>query len=113
MAMQANKGSNFRNSEHHIAQRRAREDHEAHYDAYTRELNAIRRNSEWHEAKQKFAVGKANILNERNMEVELEQANRELKILRNQRLRELYQSEWQQHEKELNDQGLAIHQDRD
>ena len=111
--MNANKGGNFRNCEHHIAQRRAREDHEAHYDNYTRELNAIRRNSEWHEAKQKHAVGKANLLNERDMEVELEQANQELKILRNQRLRELYQSEWQQFEKELNDQGLAIANDRD
>ena len=47
------------------------------------------------------------------MDTELEEANRELKILRNQRLRELYNMEWQQYEKELNDQGLAIYKDRD
>ena len=70
------------------------EDHEAHYSAYTRELDAIRRNAEWHEAKQKFAVGKSNQLNEAAMDTELEEANRELKILRNQRLRELYNAEW-------------------
>ena len=47
------------------------------------------------------------------MDAELEQANEELKILRNQRLRELYTREWQQFEEELNSQGLAILKDRD
>ena len=73
----------FRNPEHAIMQRRAREDYEAHYTNYTRELDAIRRNAEWHETNEKFAVGKRNQFNERNMDAELEQANEELKILRN------------------------------
>ena len=47
------------------------------------------------------------------MDAELEQANEELKILRNQRLRELYTREWQAYEEELNAQGLAILKDRD
>ena len=47
------------------------------------------------------------------MDAELHEANEELKILRNQRLKELYTSEWQQYEAELNAQGLAVLKDRD
>lgn len=47
------------------------------------------------------------------MDAELEQANEELKILRNQRLKELYTQEWESYELELNAQGLAILKDRD
>ena len=47
------------------------------------------------------------------MDAELDQANEELKILRNQRLRELYTREWESYEQELNAQGLAILKDRD
>ena len=86
--------TNWRNPEHAIMQRRAREDYENHYSGYTRELDAINRNTKWHEANAKFAVGKRNQMNEKNMDAELQQANQELKILRNQRLRELYTSEW-------------------
>ena len=46
------------------------------------------------------------------MDQELEEANEELKILRNKRLQELYTKEWQQWEAELNAQGLAILKDR-
>ena len=93
---------NYRNPEHAIMQRRAREDYENHYQNYTRELDAIRRNAEWHETNEKNSVGKRNAANERNMNAELEQANQELKILRNQRLRELYTRDWEQYEIELN-----------
>ena len=95
MQAQAAGKSNFRNPEHAIMQRRAREDYEQHYTGYTRELDAIRRNAEWHETNEKLAVAKSNQRNERNMDSELEEANAELKILRNQRLRELYTGEWQ------------------
>ena len=104
---------NYRNPEHAIMQRRAREDYEGHYQGYTRELDAIRRNAEWHETNEKNAVAKRNGFNEKNMDAELEQANEELKILRNQRLKELYTREWEQYEQELNAQGLAILKDRD
>ena len=57
-------------------------------------------------------MGKRNQANEKNMEAELEEANQELKILRNQRLKELYAQEWEQFEGELNAQGLAILKDR-
>ena len=50
----------WRNPEHAIMQRRQKEDHTAHYVNYTRELDAIRRNAEWHETNEKFAVGKRN-----------------------------------------------------
>ena len=104
--------SGWRNPEHAIMQRRAREDYTNHFSAYTRELDAIRRNAEWHETNEKFAVSKRNQFNEKNIDAELEQANEELKILRNQRLRELYTREWEQFERELNAQGLAILKDR-
>ena len=92
----------WRNPEHAIMQKRQREDYIGHYQNYTRELDAIRRNAEWHETNEKFAVSKRNLANERNIDAELAQANEELKILRNQRLRELYTREWQQYEEELN-----------
>ena len=95
--------TSVRNPEHAIMQRRAREDYTAHYQGYTRELDAIRRNAEWHETNEKFAVGKRNQINEKNMDAELNEANAELKILRNQRLKELYTGEWEAWEKELND----------
>ena len=88
----------WRNPEHAIQQKRAREDYIGNYQNYTRELDAIRRNAEWHETNEKFAVGKRNAANEKNIDAELAQANEELKILRNQRLRELYTAEWQQYE---------------
>ena len=100
------------NPEHAIMQRRMMEDHEANYQSYTRELHAIKRNAEWHETNEKFAVAKSNKANEKNIEAELEQANEELKILRNKRLSELYTREWQQWEADLNAQGLAILKDR-
>ena len=99
--------------DYHIMQRRAREDYEAHFSAYTNELHAIRRNTEWHEANAKYAVSKRNKMNEQVMASELDQANEELKILRNARLKELYDREWQQWEAELHSQGLAILKDRD
>ena len=111
--MQQARGQNWKNPEHAIMQRRAREDYEAHYQGYTRELDAIRRNAEWHETNDKFAVGNRNKINEKNMEAELEEANQELKILRNQRLKELYTREWESYEQELNSMGLAILKDRD
>ena len=110
--MQAPSRPAWKNPEHAIMQRRAREDHEQHFSAYTRELDAIRRNAEWHETNEKFAVGKRNQFNEKNINAELEEANQELKILRNKRLTELYTSEWEQWERELNAQGLAILKDR-
>ena len=79
----AAKQAPWRNPEHAIMQGRQREDYLGHFQNYTRELHAIRRNAEWHETNEKYAVGKRNMVNERNMEAELEEANRELKILRN------------------------------
>ncbi len=110
--MQAPTRPAWKNPEHAIMQRRAREDYENHFSAYTRELGAIRRNAEWHETNEKFAVGKRNQFNEKNINAELEEANQELKIMRNQRLKELYTNEWEQWERELNSQGLAILKDR-
>ena len=102
----------WRNPEHAIMQRRAREDFETNMTGYTRELDAIRRNAEWHEANEKAGAGKKAKVTEKNMEAELTEANAELKILRNHRLKELYSREWEQYEAELNALGLAILKDR-
>ena len=72
------------------------EDKEREYVNYTRELHAIDRTSTWHETYEKYAVGKRNQQNENQIAQELQQANEELKILRNKRLNELYTREWEQ-----------------
>ncbi len=53
-------------------QRRQREDYTNHYESYTRELGAIRRNAEWHETNEKNAVSKRNQFTEKNMDAELQ-----------------------------------------
>ena len=50
----------------------------------------------WHEGHQKFEVWRKNKGLESKMEQELTQANQELKIVRAQRLKELYQQEMEQ-----------------
>ena len=55
----------------------------------------MNRNTQWHESYSKYAVGKRNAANEKLIAGELNQANQELKLLRNKRLQELYTSEWQ------------------
>ena len=58
-------------------------------------LDAVQRNTEWHETYEKFSVGKKNKINEKEIALELQQANIELKMLRNRRLKELYTAEWE------------------
>ena len=105
-------GQKWSKPEHAIHKRRERENYEQYLTSYTRELDAIKRTAEWHETKEKFAVCQKNHANDKKIDAELEQANEELKILRNRRLTELYTREWQQWEAELNSQGLAILKDR-
>ena len=93
--MQAKGAGNWKAADHHIHQRRAMENKEREYLAYTREFKAIDRTTHWHESYEKFAVGKRNAANEKMIGQELEQANNELKVLRNKRLQELYTNEWQ------------------
>ena len=86
--------SKWNKADHAIMQRRAQEDHEAHYGNYVREIAAIERVASWHETNRKYAVGKRNAANDRAINQELQQANEELKILRHKRLKELYTNEW-------------------
>ena len=71
-------------------------------------LEAIGRTTDWHEGQQKYTVLKKNKTNDKRIESELEQANDDLKVLRNKRLKELYQKEMQIYQDELADMGLAI-----
>ena len=57
--------SKWNKADHAIMQRRAQEDHEAHYSTYVREIAAIERVASWHETNQKYAVGKRNAANDR------------------------------------------------
>ena len=59
-------------------------------------LEAIGRNTEWHESYEKYQVGKRNKANEKQIDIELSQANRELKLLRNRRLKDFYTQEWKE-----------------
>ena len=47
----------------------------------TKEMQAIGRTTEWHETQQKYEVSKANKRNFLEINKELEQANREMKVL--------------------------------
>ena len=71
-------------------------------------MQAIGRTTDWHETQQKYYVWKNNKANEKKIEQELNEANDKLKILRNQRLKELYEKEMQQYQDELAEMGLAI-----
>ena len=75
-------------------------------------LNAVQRNTEWHETFTKYEVGKRNAQMDKIVEKECVQANVELKTLRQKRLKEQYASDWAQWESELNGLGLAILKDR-
>lgn len=58
-------------------------------------MAAIGRTTEWHESKQKYQVAQSNANNEKTMQVELKHANKELKVLRSERMKELYIGEAQ------------------
>ena len=62
----------------------------------TYRMQAIGMTTSWHEGHQKFEVWRKNKGLESKMEQELTQANQELKIVRAQRLKELYQQEMEQ-----------------
>ena len=71
-------------------------------------MQAIGRTTDWHESQQKYSVSKNNFSNEKKIEQELSEANEDLKVLRNRRLKDLYEKEMQQYQEELAGMGLAI-----
>ena len=75
-------------------------------------MEAIGRTTEWHEGHQKYEVLRRNQQNEKIMKEELKQANAELKVLRHERLANLYREEAEAYEAELNNLGFAILKDR-
>lgn len=75
-------------------------------------MNAIGRTTAWHEGHQRFEVLRQNQANEKTMQTELKHANAELKVLRHERLLQLYTEEQRQQEAELNEMGFAIYKDR-
>ena len=75
-------------------------------------MGAIGRTTAWHEGHQKLEVLRRNQADEKTMESELKHANEELKVLRHERLKQLYLAEQQEQEAELNSMGFAIFKDR-
>lgn len=75
-------------------------------------METIGRITDWHETQQKYEVSKANKRTQQSIKEELVEANREMKILRTHRLKELYEREMEEYEAELNAMGLAIVKDR-
>ncbi len=53
-------------------------------------MQAIGMTTTWHEGHQKFEIARKNKTSEAMVALELDQANKELKILRAARLKELY-----------------------
>ena len=60
---------------------------------YHQRLQAIGRTTEWHESHQKYEVLRRNQQMEKKIQGELKHANAELRNLRNERLKQLYQKE--------------------
>lgn len=56
-------------------------------------MQAIGRTTEWHEGHQKYEVLRRNQQNEKKIAAELKHANAELRTLRHERLKQLYQAE--------------------
>ena len=75
-------------------------------------MAAIGRTTEWHEGHQKNEVLQRNKANEKAIMSELKLANAELKTLRHERLAQLYKSDAENYEAELNSMGFAIYKDR-
>lgn len=75
-------------------------------------MNAIGRTTAWHETHQRLEVLRQNNQNEKIMQTELKHANEELKVLRHERLLQLYIEEQRQQEAELNEMGFAVFKDR-
>ncbi|CDW87259.1 UNKNOWN [Stylonychia lemnae] len=109
--MQKNQYAHFQ-AGYNIQQRVKGDEKYRDYAEYAKKIEAIGRTTEWHEGHSKFEVWRKNNANERQIVQELSQANQELKILRHERLKQLYQTEMEQYEKELNDMGYAILKDR-
>lgn len=59
-------------------------------------LDAIRRNTTWHDTYDKYSTGRRQQTDAKVINAELSHANSELKLVRNKRLHELYASEWKQ-----------------
>ena len=97
---------------YNIEQRVKQDNKYAEYGEYAKKMQAIGRTTEWHEGHQKYEVWRQNKQNDKAISTELSEANRELKILRNSRLKDLYVREMEQFERELNGMGLAISKDR-
>jgi len=75
-------------------------------------MMAVGRTTEWHEGHQKYEVLRRNQQNEKVIQAELKTANAELKVLRHQRMKQLYMEEAEAYERELNTQGFAVLKDR-
>jgi Domain of unknown function (DUF4558) len=93
-------------------QNRVKQDNRyADAENYTKKIQDIAKNSEWHERQQKFEVARNNLRSEKSTAQELQIANRELKERRRFMLRQLLESENQLYEAELASKGLAIYRD--
>ena len=97
---------------YNIVQRVQSDNKVAEFADYAQRMQAIGRTTEWHESHQKYEVLRRNQQIEKKIQGELKHANAELKNLRQERLKQLYTSEAQMHEEELNKMGFAIFKDR-
>ena len=75
-------------------------------------LESIGKTTSWHEGHAKFEKVRQYKQNEKRIEVEIVNANIDLKSMRHNRLRDLYTHENREFEAELNAMGLAILKDR-
>ena len=81
-------------------------------ELYANKMFGIAANTLWHERQSKFESGQLNKHKERDEDRMVDEANAELKIRRNARLKQLYVQEAEQYEAELAARGLAIYKDR-
>lgn len=84
----------------------------AQAEQYSKKLEGISRITNWHDSKAKYDNANSNKYANKVINEEMKYALKEIKISRNVKLRELYESEAKQWEIELASRGLAVFKDK-
>ncbi|KAL4503147.1 hypothetical protein ABPG72_014376 [Tetrahymena utriculariae] len=78
-------------------------------EQYSKKLEGISRITNWHETKVKYDNANQNKYARKMIDQEMKYALKEVKMVRNVKLKELYEQESKQWEQELSQKGLAIY----
>lgn len=81
-------------------------------ESYSKKLEGISRITNWHETKAKYDQANSNKYAKKMIDQEMKYALKEIKTVRNVKLKQLYEAEAKQWEAQLSERGLAIYKDK-